>query len=209
MKKLFIVFLTLSSRLWLTAQDSLPSQVTLRQAVEYSLKNQPVVRQSQIDEEITEANIKSRLADWYPQINFNYSLQRNFVVQTAIIGGNKVKLGVENTSAGQFTVSQTIFNRDVLLASRTRAQVRQQAKQATSSSKIEVAAAVSKAFYDVLSSVQKVKVSGENITRIERKFVAGARSVRHYPPAIPLGRQNLSRGHQLRNRFAVGADQLL
>ena len=170
MKKLFIVFLTLFSRLWLTAQDSLPSQVTLRQAVEYSLKNQPVVRQSQIDEEITEANIKSRLADWYPQINFNYSLQRNFVVQTAIIGGNKVKLGVENTSAGQFTVSQTIFNRDVLLASRTRAQVRQQAKQATSSSKIEVAAAVSKAFYDVLSSVQQVKVSGENITRIERSL---------------------------------------
>ena len=170
MKKLFIVFLTLSSRLWLTAQDSLPSQVTLRQAVEYSLKNQPVVRPSQIDEEITEANIKSRLADWYPQINFNYSLQRNFVVQTAIIGGNKVKLGVENTSAGQFTVSQTIFNRDVLLASRTRAQVRQQAKQATSSSKIEVAAAVSKAFYDVLSSVQQVKVSGENITRIERSL---------------------------------------
>ena len=170
MKKLFIVFLTLFSRLWLTAQDSLPSQVTLRQAVEYSLKNQPVVRQSQIDEEITEANIKSRLADWYPQINFNYSLQRNFVVQTAIIGGNKVKLGVENTSAGQFTVSQTIFNRDVLLASRTRAQVRQQAKQATSSSKIEVAAAVSKAIYDVLSSVQQVKVSGENITRIERSL---------------------------------------
>jgi outer membrane protein TolC len=172
MKKVFIVFLTISSRLWVTAQvqDSLPARVTLQQAVEFSLENQPVIRQSKIDEEITEANIKSKLADWYPQVNFNYLLQHNFVVQTAIIGDNKVKLGVENTSAGQFTVSQTIFNRDVLLASRTRTQVRQQAKQATSNSKIEIAAAVSKAFYDVLSSLQQVKVSTENITRIERSL---------------------------------------
>jgi outer membrane protein TolC len=91
-------------------------------------------------------------------------------VQTAIIGGNKVKLGVENVSAAQFSVSQAIFNRDVLLASRTRNSVRQQARQATSSDKIEIAAAVSKAYYDVLASIQQVKVSAENITRIQRSL---------------------------------------
>jgi outer membrane protein TolC len=153
-----------------SSQDSLLNEVTLQQAVDYSIKYQPVIRQSLLDEQITEANIRSRLADWYPQVNFNYNLQHNFVVQTSIIGGNPVKLGVDNTSSMQFTASQTLFNRDVVLASRTKRDVRQQARQTTSSNKIEIAAAVSKAFYDVLASTQQVKVSDENIVRVERSL---------------------------------------
>lgn len=150
--------------------QKLPESVNLQQAVEFSLRNQPAIQQSLIDQYITEANIRSRLADWYPQVNFDYALQHNFKVQTAVIGENKVKLGTDNTSAARFSVSQTIFDRDVLLASRTRRTVRRQALQATSSSKIDVAAAVSKAFYDVLASEQQIKVSTENINRIQRSL---------------------------------------
>lgn len=172
MKKLFIAALIwfLQLPVNVQSQDSLLNEVTLRNAVEYSIKHQPAIQQALADEQITEANIRSRLADWYPQVNFNYNLQHNFVVQTAIIGGNRVMLGVDNTSSAQFTASQTIFNRDVLLASRTKSQVRQQAAQNTSSNKIEIASAVSKAFYDVLATTQQVKVSAENITRIERSL---------------------------------------
>lgn len=170
MKKAIIILIGCLSPLFMAAQDSLLKEVTLQQAVDYSLKFQPVIRQSLIDQQITEANIRSRLSDWYPQVNFNYNLQHNFVVQTAIIGGNRVKLGVENVSSAQFTISQSIFNRDVLMASRTRSQVRQQALQATISDKIDLAAAVSKAYYDVLSSIQQLKVSAENINRIERSL---------------------------------------
>jgi outer membrane protein TolC len=153
-----------------TKNDSLPSSVNLQQAVDFSITHQPIVQQSVVDQQITEANIRSRLADWYPQLNFRYNLQHNFVVQTAVIAGNKVKLGTDNTSAGQFTVTQTIFDRDVLLASRTRSTVRRQAQQNTSENKIEIAAAVSKAFYDVLASEQQIKVSSENINRIQRSL---------------------------------------
>jgi len=45
------------------------------------------------------------------------------LLQSTVIGGNTIKLGVDNTSAGQFTVSQTVFNKDVLLARRTKADV--------------------------------------------------------------------------------------
>lgn len=172
MKRSLIVVLTCLLQVGLYAQqgDSLLKEVTIQQAVDYSLKHQPAIRQSLIDQQITEASIRSRLSEWYPQVNLNYNLQHNFIIQTAIIGGNSVKLGVENVSAAQFSVSQTLFNRDVLLASKTRSQIRQQAQQATSNDKIEIAAAVSKAFYNVLSSIQQVKVSSENITRIERSL---------------------------------------
>ncbi|HUQ65334.1 MAG TPA: TolC family protein [Flavitalea sp.] len=173
MKKIFIGSIACLLYFFVQAQsnqDSVPGKVNLRQAVEYSLAHQPVIQQSLADQEITEANIRSRLADWYPQLNFRYNYQHNFVVQTAVIGDNKVKLGTDNTSSGQFTLSQTIFDRDVLLASRTRTQVRQQARQNTSSNKISIAAAVSKAFYDVLATEQQIKVSAENINRIQRSL---------------------------------------
>ena len=171
MKKVFIGLLACLVHFYAKTQTGqVPTKLNLQQAVAYAIEHQPLIQQSLIDQEITEANIKSRLADWYPQINFNYLLQRNFVVQTAIIGGNTIKLGTDNTSAAQFTLSQTIFNRDVLLASRTRTRVRQQAQQNTSANRIDIAAAVSKAFYDVLASEQQIKVSTENINRIQRSL---------------------------------------
>lgn len=150
--------------------DSLLNEVTLQSAVNYAIVHQPAVRQAELDQKITDANIRNRLADWYPQVHFGYTLQHNFKVQTAVIGGNPVKLGVDNTSGAQFTVSQTLFDRDVLLAARTKREVRLQSSQTTSSNKIETASAVSKAFFDVLASTQQVKVSNENIIRIERSL---------------------------------------
>ena len=150
--------------------DSLLQDATLPNVIQYTLKRQPLVQQSLIDEKITDLEIKSKLADWYPQLNFNYVYQRNFQVQTAIIGGNLIKLGVDNTSGLQFTGTQTIFNRDVLIANRTKGDVRQQAKQQTASSKIEVVASVSKAFYDVLATQQQINVANVTISRLERSL---------------------------------------
>ncbi len=152
------------------AQDSLLNEVTLKAAVEYAIKNQPRIQQALLDEEITASTVRSKLADWYPQVNFGYSLQHNFLLQTSVIGGNAIRLGVDNTSAGQFTASQTIFNRDVLLARRTKSDVLLQTRQTTESNKIDLAVNVTKAFYDVLATTQQIKVATENITRVERSL---------------------------------------
>ncbi|MEO5892636.1 MAG: TolC family protein [Ferruginibacter sp.] len=153
-----------------SVKDSLLAEVTLKNAIDYALIHQPLIQQSLVDQQITDANIQSRLSQVYPQVNFNYSLQHNFILQSTIIGGNVVKLGVNNTSAGQFTFTQAIFDKDVLLANRTKADARLQARQTTSSNKIDIAAEVSKAFYDILSTMQQINISNENIVRIERSL---------------------------------------
>lgn len=150
--------------------DSLLRDATLSNVIRYTLAKQPAVQQALADEKITELQIKSRLAEWYPQVNLNYIYQHNFQVQTSIIGGNPVRLGVGNTSAVQFSASQAIFNRDVLLANRTRGDVRQQARQQTENTRIDVVVDVSKAFYDVLATQQQIKVADENIVRLERSL---------------------------------------
>jgi outer membrane protein len=150
--------------------DSLLQKATLENCVQYALQHQPLLKQSSIDEQITEQQIKSKLSDWYPQVNFAYNYQRNFQLQKTVFAGNTVQIGVDNTSALQFTATQNIFNRDVLLASRTAEDVRRSIKQTSSSNKIDVTVNTIKAFYDVLATTQQIKVAAETITRLERSL---------------------------------------
>lgn len=150
--------------------DSLLSNATLDQCVQYALTHQPVIQQSLIDESITETIIKDKLSEWYPQLNFAYLFQHNFQLQKVVFQGNTIKLGTDNTSAMQVTLNQNLFNRDVLLASKTKDDVRTQFKQVTIGTKIEIAAATAKAFYDVLTTMQQIKAADEDIIRLERSL---------------------------------------
>ncbi len=150
--------------------DSVLTEATIENVVAYALKNQPVISQALADEQIANYQVKSKLAEWLPQVNFNYLYQHNFQLSANVIGGNLVKFGVNNTSAFQFTLNQTIFNRDVLLAKRSGRDVLIQAKQQTEAERIDLAANVAKAFYDVLATERQISVSAENVIRLERSL---------------------------------------
>jgi outer membrane protein TolC len=79
-------------------------------------------------------------------------------------------VGATNTSAAQLYLNQNIFNRDVLLANRTQGDVRLQARQNTEARKIDLTASVSKAFYDVLTTRQQIRVAEENIARLQKSL---------------------------------------
>lgn len=151
-------------------KDSLLKEVTLPAAIEYALLHQPAIQQSLLDQQIVESTIKTKMSEAWPQVNFNFVAQRNFIVQSTVIGGNVVRLGVENVSAAQFTFKQNLFERDLFLANRTKKDVREQALLTTGSNKIDVAVEVSKAFYEILLSLQQIKIASENIVRIERSL---------------------------------------
>ena len=84
-------------------QDSLPTEATLDQCVRYALQHQPAINQSYIDEKIVNAEIKSRIADWYPQIGFDYTLQHYFKTPVSIINGNPVATAQKNYSTAFFS----------------------------------------------------------------------------------------------------------
>lgn len=146
------------------------SAADLPAVIKYAIKYQPAIRQSVIDQEITDLQIKNRLADWYPQVNFNYNYQHNFELPANIIGGNVVRFGVNNTSSLQLVASQAIFNRDALLAKRTKGDVQLLSAKATENAKINLVSNVSKSFYDLLATREQIKVLDENITRLSRNL---------------------------------------
>jgi outer membrane protein TolC len=153
-----------------SSKDSLSGSVSLQSCVRYALTHQPSVKKSLLDEEIVDRAISSKIADWYPQLNFNYYVQHNPQLPVSVAGGSVVKLGLTNSSAGQFSLSQTIFNRDVLLARSTATDVRRRMAEQTAGNKIDVVVGVSKAFYAVLVTQKQIEVLDEDIVRLQRSL---------------------------------------
>ena len=141
---------------------------TLTDCVNYALTHQPVIQQSLLDEEITDREINSKLADWFPQINFNLNVIHNYKLPVTIFQGNPVKVGLINTSGAELSLTQTIFNRDVFLAASTSKDISQLMKQKTTFSKIDVVIFVSKAFYSVLLTQEQIALIDEDIIRLQQ-----------------------------------------
>jgi outer membrane protein TolC len=153
-----------------TVSDSLLQRSTLQNCIQYALLHQPLIHQSLLDEEITERAIQSNLADWYPQLNFNYNIIHYPQVPVSVVGGNPIQESLPNSSIGQFSLTQTLFNRDVLLASSSASDIRRRVKQQTVGNKIDVVVTVSKAYYAVLETEQQIALLDEDIMRLRQSL---------------------------------------
>lgn len=145
-------------------------QGTLENCIQYALAHQPLLRQSSLDEEITELAIRSKLADWYPQLNFSYTVEHFPQAPVSLVQGFPARVGLQNTSTGQFSLTQAIFNRDVLLASTSAADVRAGIQQQTTNNKIDVVVNVSKAYYAVLETQEQIALLNEDIIRLQQSL---------------------------------------
>jgi len=152
------------------APDTVLQQATLPQVVDFALRHYPLIQQALLDEQITDRQIRSKLADWYPQLNLNANYQNNFQLNSFVVNGNINRSGAYNTSVVGLGLAQSIFNRDVLLASRTKNDALKLSRQATATDKIDLVVNVSKAFYDVLLTQQQIVVLNDDIRRLERNL---------------------------------------
>nr|WP_067060647.1 TolC family protein [Mucilaginibacter sp. L294] len=162
-----------------TAADTTTAVVTLKQSIDFAVRNQPQLKQANIDEQINERDIKISLSNWLPQIGTTGQYQHYFQRPAQIAQGS----GTGGTGTGQQNLaiahnvstlgvqaSQVIYNNDVLQASRASKYSRQYYKQNTQSSKIDLVSDVSKAFYDVLLSQRQLDIIKEDIVRLRRSL---------------------------------------
>jgi outer membrane protein len=171
MKRIIFLFPVLALLASSRAQSQSDSaNKTLEGCIIYALAHQTNIRQSQLDEEITEHEIKIALADWYPQINFSGNYQNNFQRPITIFNGVPSPVGTYNQSYGYFGLDQTIFNRDVVIAQQSSKDVRLSAKQNTINNKISVVSNVSKAYYDLLLSKEQIALLDTDIVLLQRSL---------------------------------------
>ena len=108
------------------AADTTNKSLTLKQCVEFALRNQPVVRQAAIDEAINEKDIKISLSAWLPQVSssglYDYYFKGSPV--TAIAPGStttvapSTAVNLNNLSTLGLQANQVIYNNEVLQAAK-------------------------------------------------------------------------------------------
>ncbi len=152
--------------------DSNTNVLTLSDCIRFALKNQPALNQSLIDESIARTNNALGLSGWLPQVTGAATYQHYFQLPVAFstINGTLTPItsGVYNYSIPSVTATQAIFNTDVLLAARAAKLNTLEAKQNTVSTKINLVAGVSKAFYDLLLSIEQISVYKEDTARLRK-----------------------------------------
>jgi outer membrane protein TolC len=146
--------------------------LTLTDCLKYAFKNQPALNQSYIDEAITRKNNQIAVSNWLPQITgaANYEHYFQLPVVFSLINNQLTQFtsGLTNTSIPSLTATQTLFSPDVLLAARASKWTVTEAKQNTVGTKIDLVSDVSKAFYDLLLSVQQINVYKEDTSRLKK-----------------------------------------
>lgn len=170
---LLFFILTISLPAVLFAQTSSDTVVTLKQCIDFALRNQPAVRQASLDQQINERDIRISLAGWLPQLNstgqYQYYFKGSPYVST---GGTATPTSgnIDNFSTLGLQASQVIYNNDVLQAAKAARYSRQYYKDNSFSSQINVVADVSKAFFDVLLSQRQLDILNEDIARLQRSL---------------------------------------
>ena len=167
----FFIFVETSfSQDILTPKDSILETASLETCIKYALVHKPLIQQSMLDQESIEWVIKGKLADWYPQIGFDYNYQRTFQLPTSFSNNNYFQSGTLNNSSSTFSIYQSIFNKDIFLAKQSASEVRNQMKETVENDKIQVIVNVTKSFYDLLLTKKQIDILNSDILRLETSY---------------------------------------
>jgi outer membrane protein TolC len=150
-------------------QSSLSPNANLDDLIQYAMRNKIELQQAQIDREIGEREIASALSGWFPQIQATGSLSRSLQLPTTNINGQNITMGQRNNSGLTLQADQALISPELFQASKAADFIRQQNNLSLEDVKINTVVGVSKAYYDILTSEEQIKIILENITRLERQ----------------------------------------
>lgn len=151
------------------ASGSLNSNATLDELINYALRNKIELKQVEIDKEIGEREIASALSGWFPQISAQGSYAYNLKLPTTAFGDQNITLGQKNNSSLTFQADQNLLSPELMQASKAAKYIRENNNLSIENTRINTVVDVSKAYYDILTSEESIKIINENIARLERQ----------------------------------------
>ena len=152
---------------------------TLQEAIDFAVKQNVSVRNSQLDALSAEARIREVKGSALPQVSVAGSFTDNLIIQRAFLPANTfdrtapadvsipVKFGVSYSSNISATVNQLIYSASLRVGLRAAATYRELAQRNIGVAKVTVAEQVAKAYYGVLVSEERSKLLDLNIGRVD------------------------------------------
>ncbi len=153
---------------------------TLKEAVDYAIKHNVNIKTSQLDAVSAEARIGEIRAAGLPQVAVNLNLSDNVIIQRVFLPANfadpnasadappvAVQFGVKYSGSAAATLNQLIFSGSYFIGLRAANTYRELASKTVTQSKVNVAEAVTKAYYSTQVAVERAKVLDFNIGRVD------------------------------------------
>ncbi len=178
LKILFLVA-ALSSARRLSAQQQSTS-FTLPQAIEFALKNSPSYLNAELDQQTANYRRKETGGVGLPQINASIDVKDYIDLPTSLLPGQffggpagtyiPVKFGTKYNANAGISVSQLLFSTDYIFGTIASKEVLNLSRISVTRSKADLAAQVSKAYYNVIINKDRIKLLDANITRLKKVF---------------------------------------
>jgi outer membrane protein TolC len=175
--------------LWGMAQTNDSVLFSLDDCIKYAMENTVDVKNSRVDEQIAEAKVKETIGIGLPQIDANVNLTHNeklprffATYQTAqgfAEGDLNLGLDPDDVVASQnffqlqssgnatLTINQLLFNTSYLVGLKASSTFKDLAYKTTEQTQIETIEKVTKAYYAVLISNERIALFDNNIARVD------------------------------------------
>ena len=154
--------------------------LSLSEAVDYALENNPATKNARLELLISKATIKETFARGLPQINGAYNLDYNPKIPVVFLPNQPpfgdpsnpsdvipARFGVSYSSGLGVTVSQMIFDGSFFVGLRASITLLELTNKDLKKAEIDVVENVKKAYFGVLVNQQRIRLAGANLSRID------------------------------------------
>ena len=187
MKKISVLLLALLFYTTAKAQQQAPEpeKFTLKEAIDFGLKQNYVVQNSELQSDLSDAQKGEVRANLLPQIAANADLIHSFNVQQNItesgIGfqansplpkGTPIafQLGLKNTFTPNITGSQVLFDQAFFSAQGAATANQEIAEKSITKTKIDIAVNITKAYYSVLVNEKQLEAVQSNLASLDSVY---------------------------------------
>jgi len=156
-------------------------QLSLQQAVDYAYQHQNSMLNARLDEEMAYAKVKEIRGAGYPQITGSLDVKDYIQFPTSVIpksifdptaGPKELEkfpfIATKYNATAGLNASQLIFDPSFIVGLQAANSISEFSKKNTIRTKIEVASAVSKAYYGVLVNSARIQLINANVDRLKK-----------------------------------------
>lgn len=161
----------LGSLLLLAANLSTSAQTsfTLKEAVDYAMRNNAKAKNANIDDKIAQARVREITTIGFPKVNASYGINNNYIIQKVIIPdgsvfnpmappGEPIALEFQPQFGGNaiIQVNQLLFDGSYIVGLQAARVYRELSAKSNEMTQVEVAENVKKAYYGVLVNQERM-----------------------------------------------------
>ncbi|HEY9561805.1 MAG TPA: TolC family protein [Anseongella sp.] len=179
--KLLITGALLFSLAIAKAQDTTETfQFNLQECIDYAFEHHYQVRNAEVDVELAESEVKETIGMGLPQVNGNVNFQDYLKLPTQLIPGEffggepgtyiPVQFGTQFSLTYGLEATQLLFDGSYFVGLKASKVYKDLSIKSLERSRIETAIAVSKAYYGVLVTDERLQLADANISRLKKQL---------------------------------------